>query len=93
MKEIYQNAEVVLVWLGKETVFKEESYGTLKALEEGFEAISLIDEPLRRMNGNLSKFKDSSMIPNGGLLETLPASPGWNGVMDLISNRSYFTRL
>lgn len=91
MRDIYQKAATVLIWLGKEKPYTREGLQVISQLANAFDLSRSEHEFQRR--GSFGQFRNSLDVPCGMQLEALTYKPGWAGVTDLVSSRTYFMRL
>lgn len=90
MRNIYQSAKIVLIWIGDETKYTEKPFEIAKDLSQGYEEII----STRNIEDNgFRQFKTTADIPKLSELENLTREPLWEGVMDIFTSRNYFKRL
>jgi Heterokaryon incompatibility protein (HET) len=90
MRDVYKNAERVLVWIGEESAFPRGTFDTINILDQTCRALNVeenenVDE--------MDKVPDTTVLTNGVRLEQLPEDPVWPSVLDVLASRTYFTRL
>lgn len=93
MRDIYQQASMVLIWLGDAIERTEEAFDTLRKLEDVFDGIPRdllpADWAQRVPFGHYKAPKD---IRGGQKLTELAEGASWPAVLDIFQ-RSYFTRV
>ena len=80
MRDIYKNANCVLVWLGKNTDVEDEAFSAIPTIAEKLDKTPATDELFQK-----SHFFVSMGLP-------LPSSPIWRNI-GVILHRSWFGRL
>jgi hypothetical protein len=88
MRDIYQKAQQVLVWLGEERPYTGEAIQTIPRLAEALDSLGIASE-----NFKTNVIKDPSGMSCGACLTGLTSSLVWAGLVDLLPSRSYFSRL
>jgi len=91
MADIYQKAAVVLVWLGQPLPSTHDLSQTIRKLSEAYDSMDLGSHIT--FAGDLGRFKSSSEIPGGSALEAITQEQSWIALANLLSKRSYFSRL
>ncbi len=86
MEEIYRNAERVLVWIGEECALSGKAFEIISLLDQAAQGLEGLNEPQFTVVGTLE-------LKNGAQLQQLSKYPAWEGVLDILASRSYFTRL
>lgn len=92
MGDIYRNAVVVLVWLGKDNQFTEEAFQIIPLLAD--ELVSLTSES-ELFDGfqRMGQFEDPLQTRHGAHLAAMAGQLSWAGITDIFSLRTYFLRL
>jgi Heterokaryon incompatibility protein (HET) len=92
MSKIYSHAKRVLVWIGEEKTLTREAFGILPVLamyfEKSVEPLGELDE-----NNDWRIIRQSSMLVDGDRIEQLTQEECWPSVLELLTSRTYFTRL
>jgi len=89
MKDIYQSAKTVLIWIGDETRYTKEAFEAAEDLSWGFDYIKSTNQI---KDGGFGQFETTADIPELSQLELLTKEPWWEGVEDAFP-RNYFRRL
>lgn len=92
MSDIYANAKRVLVWIGEEKTLTREAFGIFPVLAMYYEKsvwpLGEFDE-----NNDWRIIRQSSILVDGDRIEQLTQEECWPSVLELLTSRTYFTRL
>lgn len=94
MSDIYHRAAMVLIWIGNERAHTGEA---MRAMSKLADSLNTIRNEVDVRDMEFRKFKTVADIRAVGecvsWLSNVTNEPSWRGVVDLLSTRTYFTRL
>jgi hypothetical protein len=92
MRDIYQKAARVVLWLGEEINYTKDAVEIIPVLASLYDSLPSAEnaEPLRE---DVCPINNPSEIECGDDLLALTQTPEWRGILDLMTERTYFVRL